>query len=114
MLFLLIKIAVGTAIQSSQSAADVSGRVDIGNGRHIYLHSAGTVKPTVVLVAGLSNTGDIWRVQADDGKKRTMVFQGVASFTHVVAYDRPGTTLGADQFSRSYPVRPRQGLVGES
>lgn len=34
-----------------------------------------------------------------------MVFQGVAAFTHVVAYDRPGTTLGADQFSRSDPVR---------
>lgn len=85
--------------------SQTTGRVDIGGGRHIYLRAAGKGKPTVVLVAGLRNTGDIWSVQADDGKKRTMVFQGVAAFTRVVAYDRPGTTLGADQFSRSDPVR---------
>lgn len=105
MLFLLVKIAVATSIRCPQGAADYTGRVDIGGGRHIYMHAAGKGKPTVVLVAGLRNTGDIWSVRADDGKKRTMVFQGVAAFTRVVAYDRPGTTLGADQFSRSDPVR---------
>src|SRR5205823_11276517 len=47
----------------------------------------------------------IWSVQADNGKRRTLVFPGVAAFTRVCAYDRPGTTLGADQFSRSDPVR---------
>ena len=29
----------------------------------------------------------------------------VAAFTRVCAYDRPGTTLGTDQFSRSDPCR---------
>lgn len=89
-------------------STEFAGRVDIGGGRHIYMRSAGKGSPTVVLVAGLRNTGDIWSVQADDGTTRTMVFAGVAKLARVIAYDRPGTTLGADQFSRSDPVgQPR-------
>lgn len=90
--------------------------VAIGGGKRIYMESAGKGKPTVVLVAGLRNRGDIWSVQADDGIRRTMVFPGVAAFTRVIDYDRPGTTLGADQFSRSDAVRqPRtvRDAVGE-
>lgn len=30
---------------------------------------------------------------------------GIAQFTRVCAYDRPGTTFGTDEFSRSDPVR---------
>jgi len=81
---------------------DFAGRVGIGGGRHLFLECAGSGRPVVVFEAGLRNRGDIWSVQADEGKRRTMVFPGVAAFTRVCAYDRPGTTLGADPFSRSW------------
>jgi pimeloyl-ACP methyl ester carboxylesterase len=59
----------------------------------------------VILEAGLRNRGDIWSVKPDQGEA---VLPAVANFTRVCAYDRPGTTLGADQFSRSDPVpQPR-------
>jgi pimeloyl-ACP methyl ester carboxylesterase len=62
----------------------------------------------VVFESGLRNRGDIWSAQPDDDKRRTMVFPAVARFTRACAYDRPGTTLGAGDFSRSDPVhQPR-------
>ncbi|HSA66445.1 MAG TPA: hypothetical protein VLE24_02140, partial [Methyloceanibacter sp.] len=61
----------------------------------------GTGSPPVILEAGLRNRADIWSVKPDAG---TAVFPEVAAFTRVCAYDRPGTTLGVDQFSRSDAV----------
>lgn len=89
----------------SPEKGDFAGRIAIGGGRDLYLECAGNGRPVVVFEAGLRNRGDIWSVQPDDGPRRTTVFPGVATFTRVCAYDRPGTTLGADQFSRSDPVR---------
>src|SRR4029079_19398009 len=79
--------------------------VQIDGGRRVYLVCRGTGEPTVILEAGLRNRGDIWSVAPDHGEA---VLAAVATFTKVCAYDRPGTTLGTDQFSRSDPVaQPR-------
>jgi pimeloyl-ACP methyl ester carboxylesterase len=71
--------------------ADFAGRVDIG-GRTLYLECQGTGSPTVVLEAGYGNRADIWSVDLvqPEGARR-MVLPAVAGFTHVCAYDRPGT-----------------------
>lgn len=70
---------------------DSGEMIDIG-GRSIYLESAGTGDPTVVLVAGGSTSARYW---TDDllhpEAPRQMVMPAVAEFAHVYAYDRPGT-----------------------
>ena len=73
-----------------------SGLVRIGQGRSIYLQCEGAGKPTVVLVAGQGGRANDWTAQPDnDGLLRaspSTVYPGVAKFTRVCAYDRPGTT----------------------
>jgi pimeloyl-ACP methyl ester carboxylesterase len=87
---------------------DFSGLVDIGNVRRLYLECRGAGSPTVILEAGFRTRADVWTedlVQPD--APRTMVLDGVASFTRVCAYDRPGTATVVDdqlQPSRSGPV----------
>lgn len=100
-----------TAPRASSPVAavgDFSGLVDIDDGRRLYLECAGQGGPTVVLEAGFRTRADLW---SDDliqpEAPRTMVFPGVAAFTRVCAYDRPGTTTvieGALLPSRSDPV----------
>jgi pimeloyl-ACP methyl ester carboxylesterase len=81
-------------VQAPASAAsgDFAGLVDIGGGRHLYLECHGTGSPTVILEAGGRASARFW---TDDllqpAAPRQMVLPGVASFTHVCAYDRPGT-----------------------
>jgi pimeloyl-ACP methyl ester carboxylesterase len=82
-------------------APDYAGRVDIG-GRRIYLDCRGSGGPTVILLSGYRNDADIWSVDIDPAA--TMVLPGVAGFTRVCAYDRPGTVLDEDHLSRSDPV----------
>ena len=88
---------------------DVAGLVDIGGGRRMYLECRGEGSPTVILEAGHGNDADIWdAVALGPDSDETAVFPGVASFTRVCAYDRPGTLLDADRRSRSDPVpQPR-------
>jgi len=74
--------------------------VDIGGGHKIYLKCQGTGSPTVVLVGGLRASADDWSVV---DKSAPAVFPGVAKFTRVCAYDRPGTPVG-EKPSRSDPV----------
>ncbi len=81
---------------------EFAGLVDIGDGRRMYLDCQGAGWPTVVLEAGYRNDADIWSIQEAPGM--TMVLPGVAAFAHVCAYDRPGTILDAEHFSRSDPV----------
>jgi pimeloyl-ACP methyl ester carboxylesterase len=86
-------------------AAGINGElIDIG-GRSLYLVRGGAGEPTVILESGFGNSGQIWEPIAlppDSGK--TAVLPGVAAFTTVYAYDRPGTILDADHRSRSDPV----------
>jgi pimeloyl-ACP methyl ester carboxylesterase len=111
----------GTASESGMTQptaveGNFAGLVDIGNGRRLYLECEGSGSPTVILEAGLRNRGDVWSVNPEEGTERTMVMPGVAKFTRVCAYDRPGTTLGADLYSRSDAVampRVAQDAVGD-
>jgi pimeloyl-ACP methyl ester carboxylesterase len=92
---LLLSAATAGAGQVAPSVTaasdDFAGRVDIG-GRQLYLECHGTGSPTVVLEAGYGNRADIWSVDLvhPEGARR-MVLPAVAGFTHVCAYDRPGT-----------------------
>jgi pimeloyl-ACP methyl ester carboxylesterase len=99
-----------TPAASSPVAAsgDFAGLVDIGGGRRLYLECAGEGSPTVLLEAGYRSPATVWTddlVQPDD--PRTMVFTGVARFTRVCAYERPGAAAvvdGISQPSRSDPA----------
>jgi pimeloyl-ACP methyl ester carboxylesterase len=91
---------------------DVAGLVDIGGGRRLYLECRGTGSPVVVLEAGSRSSSRVWSEDLrQSGAPRTMVLAGVAAFTRVCAYDRPGTVapLNGDlRPSRSDPVlQPR-------
>jgi pimeloyl-ACP methyl ester carboxylesterase len=96
------------------AAGDFAGSVDIG-GRSLYMECRGRGSPTVILEAGFRSRADYWTddlIQPD--APRTMVFPGVAAFSRVCAYDRPGTTTFIDGTllpSRSDPVSmPRTAL----
>lgn len=84
-------VNAGAQSATPAPAGDFAGPVDIG-GRSLYLESSGMGSPTVVFVTGYRSSAMYW---TDDllhpDAPRTMVFPGVAEFTHVVAYDRPGT-----------------------
>ncbi|CAN5260684.1 alpha/beta hydrolase [soil metagenome] len=108
------------------TSGDFAGLVDIG-GRSLYLECHGQGGPTVILESGLDGRGDVWsRDNEQPAGERTMVAPGVAAFTRVCAYDRPGTlgevnpSLDPDgpEFypSRSDPVpqsRTTQDLVAD-
>ncbi|MER5757925.1 alpha/beta hydrolase [Streptomyces sp. NPDC002082] len=89
---------------------DTEQRVDIGGGRSLYLHCAGSGSPTVVLIAGLHEASDSWTLTdtAPPVPKAPAVLPGVAAFTRVCTYDRPGTiryTQPPKLTDRSTPVR---------
>jgi pimeloyl-ACP methyl ester carboxylesterase len=90
-------------VAASAPRADFSGLVDIGGGRKMYMTCRGTGSPTVVLVSGLGDAADVWSATADPKNGRS-VFDEVAEFTRVCAYDRPGTTRTDDKPSPSTPV----------
>jgi pimeloyl-ACP methyl ester carboxylesterase len=100
--------SVAPGVASPTATSDFAGLVDIGDGRRLYLECAGQGGPTVVLEAGFRTRADLW---SDDliqpEAPRTMVFPGVAAFTRVCAYDRPGTATVTEDVllpSRSDPV----------
>jgi len=84
--------AQGAALAaSSPVAGDFSGLVGIG-GRKLYLECRGQGSPTVILESGAGGRADVWsRDNLHPAGARTMVLPGVAAFTRVCAYDRPGT-----------------------
>jgi len=87
----------GSISESPKTApsADFAAMVDIGGGREMYLQCRGTGAPTVVLVSGARGALDDWTYVAEPGgtpkESGAAVFPGVARFTRVCAYDRPGT-----------------------
>jgi len=79
---------------------DFAGLIDIG-GRRLYLACKGSGSPTVILEAGAGNNGDTWSMVEPQGAGKISVFDGVAEFTRVCAYDRPGTVSGVQTHQRS-------------
>jgi pimeloyl-ACP methyl ester carboxylesterase len=71
---------------------DIAGPVDLGVGRSIYLECHGTGSPTVILLSGFQNAGDVWQVAL---AHPPAVADGVASFTRVCLYDRPGSYVSS-------------------
>lgn len=74
----------GTRVSPS---TDITGTFEVGS-RKIYLQCSGSGSPTVVLQTGFSGSADIW---SRSSLGVTPVFAGVAAFTRVCVYDRPGT-----------------------
>jgi pimeloyl-ACP methyl ester carboxylesterase len=90
---------------------DFAGLVDIG-GRRLYLECRGTGSPTVILEAGYRSSATTWSTDlVQPERPRTMVLAGVAGFTRVCLYERPGVAAVLDDGlhrSRSDPVpQPR-------
>jgi len=83
---------------------DFSGQVGIGHGRSVYLECHGRGGPTVILEAGLRSRSDFWSERTEETPPGPTVLPGVAKLTRVCTIDRPGTTLGPTEFSRSSPV----------
>ncbi len=105
----VLAFVVLAAPAAAQSAATPSrghfaGPVELDEGRELYMECRGAGKPIVMLEAGLRSRGDFWSVAQDESTPKPYVQQGIAKFTRVCEYDRPGTTLGATEFSRSTPV----------
>ena len=100
------------AVTSATAASgDFAGLVDIG-GRSLYLECRGEGSPTVILEAGAGNDADTWdAVALGPDSEQTAVLPGVAAFTRVCAYDRPGTILDSDRRSRSDPVPMPRGAA---
>jgi pimeloyl-ACP methyl ester carboxylesterase len=96
--------AVDPAAAAAAVSGDFAGLIDIGGGRRMYLECRGNGSPAVVLVAGLKGSAEDWKIAKAIGKpSEPTVFAGVAEFTRVCAYDRPGTPVG-EKPSRSEPV----------
>ena len=98
----LILLAVSSAsAEPTPAAGDFTGSVEV-DGRELHLECKGAGAPIVILISGYRNDAEIWTTPPDAGV--TPVFDAVAGFTRVCAYDRPGTILDAAHVSRSDPV----------
>jgi pimeloyl-ACP methyl ester carboxylesterase len=107
-----IVIASALAAETSPVSGDFAGLVRIAGGRGLYLQCSGTGSPTVLLEAGLRVRSDYWSHNTATPTQES-VFPGIARFTHVCAYDRPGTVIGTavKDRSRSNPVAmPRSAI----
>jgi len=102
----IVALAVGTlssapAIGATAAEGDLAERVDIDDGRHMYLECQGVGSPLVLLISGLDASADLWhRPELPE----PTVYNEVAKVTRVCAYDRPGTPIGDGDPSRSDPV----------
>jgi hypothetical protein len=123
-------VAAPSVAQSSHRArkpagspryGNFAGGIDIGSGRKLYLRCAGRGRPTVILESGIHDSSDVWTL-SDAGPPvigSPTVFSGVARFTHVCMYDRPGTiryTNPAALTTRSSPApmpRTLQSMVAD-
>jgi len=100
LLIAVVLLAHSLVVAVGAETGNFAGLVDIGGGRKIYLKCSGKGSPTVVLVGGLRASADDWDIAE---KSKPTVFAGVGKFTHVCAYDRPGTPV-CEKPSRSDAV----------
>ena len=92
----------GAATESkSSSSATFAKRVNIGDGRSMYIECRGKGSPTVLLVSGTDTASDLWHATDQKGPK---VYPTIAKTTRVCAYDRPGAPHLTGELSRSDPV----------
>ena len=98
----------GGKASSASAAGAREGLVEIPGSRKLYLECRGSGGPTVILVSGVGDGGDVWN-SLNPSAKGPAVFPGVARLTRVCVYDRPNTYLQTDQPGRSDPVRQPQG-----
>src|SRR5271166_1722617 len=96
----ILGFAAVAALPAFAASGDFRGAVEV-DGRKIHLDCKGEGRSAVILISGYRNDAEIWTV--DPGGGRTPVFDGVAGFTRVCAYDRPGAILDAAHLSRSDP-----------
>jgi pimeloyl-ACP methyl ester carboxylesterase len=121
LLTVLLGVLIPAVAESATPAAalpvptrgDFEGLVDIGGGRRLWLECRGVGSPTIILEAGYGNDADTWdTVGLPPDSAQTAVLPGVAAFTRVCAYDRPGTILDPEHLSRSDPVSmPRDAVA---
>ena len=91
-----LSTAACTSAPTPTSSATITGApaatgpelIDVGGGRTVYLECHGTGSPTVVLLSGFGNAGDIWQVT---DAHPPAVADGVSPLTRVCLYDRPGS-----------------------
>jgi pimeloyl-ACP methyl ester carboxylesterase len=96
-----LTLSSATWAEARPAAGDFAGTLVV-QGRKLYLECKGTRAPTVILISGYRNDAAIWTTPPGPGIPP--VFEAVAGFTRVCAYDRPGTILDATHVSRSDPV----------
>lgn len=106
----IFSICIGDAL--AEESNDSSRLIDIGAGRKMYLECSGVGTPTVVLVSGTRGAYDDWTTVIDPTSRdrptkpsESTVFPQVARFTHVCAYDRPGTARFDNTPTNSTVVR---------
>ncbi|MFD9219128.1 alpha/beta fold hydrolase [Streptomyces sp. NPDC060064] len=112
-----VETSAAAARAPTPAAKEFSGQVDVGGGRNIYLHCKGSGSPTVILESGIHDSSDTWNVTdtRPPVPKSPAVFPGVAMFTRVCEYDRPGTiryTEPPTLTDRSTPVTGARSLTG--
>ncbi|WP_405527108.1 alpha/beta hydrolase [Streptomyces avidinii] len=116
---LLMTAAAGPVSGEPGGSGDSGRQVEIGGGRSLYLQCAGSGSPTVILLSGLHEASDPWSLTdtSPPVPKAPAVLPGVAAFTRVCTYDRPGTiryTQPPTLTTRSTPVsgtRPLAAMV---
>ncbi|MFF4350162.1 alpha/beta fold hydrolase [Streptomyces sp. NPDC001530] len=110
-----VSTATVTTGEATPATGDVARQVDIGGGRKIYLHCRGSGSATVVLASGLHDSSDTWSITdtRPPVPKTPAVFPGVAQFTRVCTYDRPGAVRYTNPpalTTRSTPVTGTRSL----
>ena len=103
---------------ATPARGNFAGRIAIGGGRSLWLRCAGRGQPVVVLESGIHDSSDPWTLTQTRRPvtPTPAVFPGVARFTRVCMYDRPGTVRYTGPrpvlTTRSTPVAMPRTLTG--
>jgi pimeloyl-ACP methyl ester carboxylesterase len=114
----LVALASGTPARATTTSltkatpvrGNFAGQIAIGGGRKLYLQCKGRGRPAVILESGIHDSSDPWTLTQTEPPvpSSPAVFSGVARFTRVCRYDRPGTIRYTDPpalTARSTPVK---------
>lgn len=84
--------------KATQVRGNYAGQIAIGGGRKLYLRCKGSGRPVVILESGIHDSSDTWTLTQTEPPvlPSPAVFSGVARFTRVCRYDRPGTIRYTD------------------